>query len=86
VHAVAQAIRHTRGLVTTLAQWLEATPPDEVGPALVAGIAAIRAALSEWNLTLGGPRSTTAPAPSAPINDRPAVLAARSARPSGRQE
>jgi hypothetical protein len=85
VHALAQAIRHTRGLLATGAQWLEATPPEAVAGELAAAIAAARGALWELNTTLGRPGSSTPSAPKCtPVNDRPADLAARSSRPSGR--
>jgi hypothetical protein len=84
VHALAQAIRHGRGLLATLEKWLAATPPEQVAGELAIALAAARGALWELNTTLGRPRSSTAPAPaSRPNTDRPAAQAARSSRPDG---
>ena len=75
VHALAQGIRHTRGLLATLDKWIATTPPEQVATELTAAIGVIRGALQTGNTVLSRSRSSTAP----DADDRP-----RSARRRGR--
>jgi hypothetical protein len=73
VHAVAQLIRHTRGLLTTIEKWVAATPPEELPGEVEAvneWISLLRGALTELSTTLGSPRPSAAPS-SAPTMDQP---------------
>ena len=80
VHAGAQVVRHTRGVLTTLEKWLAATPPEAVHEEAGALLWILRGALTDMMTTLGAPRPPAAPPPASPItSDRPAAPAA--ARP-----
>jgi hypothetical protein len=81
VHALAQAIRHARGLVATLDKWLAATPPAAVADELTLAVGVLRDALGHSSTALGRPRSSTAPAPGA-STDHPG--SARPGRPINR--
>jgi len=82
VHALAQAIRHTRGLLATLEKWIAATPPELLARELATAIGELRSDLVALNSALA---QTTAPRPTTvrKHNDRPAALAARSDGPTG---
>jgi len=73
VHAMAQLVRHSRGLVTTVEKWIAHTPPEVVQSEIDEVIAFVRDALTQTNNSLGTPRPA-APSP-APVTrgDRPAV-------------
>jgi hypothetical protein len=80
VHAIAQWIRHSRGLLTTLEKWLARTPPEAQAQELAEMIAVARGAFAQIEMRLGSPRPSAAPssAPAHATGDRPAEMAARS--------
>jgi hypothetical protein len=81
VHCVAQLVRHSRGLVTTLEKWVAATPPEVIHEEAAEVIWLVRGALTDVITTLGTPRPSAVPPPAPPTTaDRPAAPAA--ARPS----
>ena len=83
VHAAAQMVRHTRGLLTTIEKWVARTPPEVLAAEATEVLALVRGALTEMNTTLGTTPADAAPvpAPARPISDRPADQAARSSSP-----
>jgi len=84
VHFVLQAVRHTRGLVTTIEKWVAQTPADVFASECEEVIRVVRSALQEIHTTVGTSRSSTAPMPPTTTPaDRPAVVAARSSVPRG---
>ena len=74
VHAFAQLIRHTRGLLTTIEKWVGATPPDALAGEILAVVEGVRHALTDLNTALGTSRPDAAPLPTSPVTaDRPAA-------------
>jgi len=77
IHAAAQLVRHTRGLLTTIEKWIAKTPPEALPGEIAAVVALVRDALTAMNMTLGTPRpdvAAPAPAPARGTGDRPAAL------------
>jgi hypothetical protein len=74
VHAAAQMVRHSRGLLTTIEKWVAKTPPDVLATEVADLIALVRGALTDINTTLGTTPAPAAPvsAPARPTGDRPA--------------
>ena len=75
VHALAQMIRHTRGLLTTVEKFIANTPPEALHEEIGHVLFQARGALTELTTTLGTPRPPAAPvpAPSTNTSDRPAA-------------
>jgi len=74
VHAVAQLVRHSRGLVTTLEKWVAATPPEALPGEVADVLWLVRGALTDLTTTLGTPRPVAAPVPAPSVTtDRPAA-------------
>jgi hypothetical protein len=81
VHAVAQLVRHSRGLLTTLEKWVAATPPEALREEIDDVLWVARGALTAIITTIETPRPPAAPPRTVPVStDRPAAPAA--ARPS----
>jgi hypothetical protein len=81
VHAVAQLVRHSRGLLTTVEKWIAATPPEALPEEAEQLVWIARGALTMVITTLEEPRPPAAPPRAVPVSpDRPAASAA--ARPS----
>jgi hypothetical protein len=81
VHAVAQLVRHSRGLVTTIEKWVAATPPEALREEIDEVLWVARGALAAMITTIEVPRPPAAPPQPVPMSaDRPAAAAA--ARPS----
>jgi hypothetical protein len=75
VHALAQFIRHTRGLLTTVEKFAANTPPEALHAEIGEVIFSLRGALNDLSTTLGTPRPPAAPVPApSPTSDRPAAL------------
>ena len=73
VHAGAQLVRHTRGLLTTIEKWAANTPPADLHWELTELLRVMRDGLIEMNTALGGPRPSAAPTPAPGAQpDRPA--------------
>jgi hypothetical protein len=53
VHALAQLLRHTRGIVTTIEKWAWNTRPDEFASEIREAIFLVRGALADMNNTIG---------------------------------
>ena len=82
VHAVAQLVRHTRGLLTTIEKWVAATPPEALAAEIGEVLWLVRGALTDLTTTLGTPRPPAAPVPApSATTDRPAAPAAARSSP-----
>jgi hypothetical protein len=74
VHALAQFIRHTRGLLTTVEKWIANTPPEALHEEIGQVLFVARGTLNDLSTTLGTPRPPAAPVPApSPTSDRPAA-------------
>ena len=51
IHAAAQLVRHTRGLLTTIEKWIAKTPPEALPGEIAAVVALVRDALTAMNMT-----------------------------------
>ena len=52
VHCVAQLVRHSRGLLTTIEKWVAATPPDQLHEEAAQLLGLMRGSLTDVITTL----------------------------------
>jgi len=53
VHALAQLVRHSRGLVTTVEKWVANTPPEALPGEVAEVLWVMRGALTDLTTTIG---------------------------------